>query len=220
MRTLYIPNTPIHVTYRLYGSIPNLPLHHLNSQHRLQRLRLHETFRESGEALSSATIQDHRQQLLAADRRHYLQYDRLLDHPLGSPRYLESTASKEIIFDSWRVIAGQDKLKVYAISVMDNHVHILLESSSLGAKVSLPDTLERHKRYTATQLNRLHGTKGRRVWAEKEYSRTVRPGCFEQVLWYVLNNPVKAALTQAPLEWRGNWWAPELYAPFMAARVA
>ena len=219
MHTKYIPRTPIHITYRLYGSIPNLPLQHLHANHRLQRLRLHEQFRESSTHPSQEELEAFRSDLLSSDRRHYLKWDALLDQARTGPRYLESAAAKEIILDSWQLIAGQEKLTLYAISVMDNHVHVLLESRN-PELVSLPDTLVRHKRFTSTALNRLHEAKGRRVWAEHEYSRTVRSGCFASVLWYVLNNPVKAGITEDALGWHGNWWATELYGAFLAERVA
>ena len=219
MHTKYIPRTPIHITYRLHGSIPNLPLQHLHTNHRLQRLRLHAQFRETTPTPGPEELATLRSDLLSSDRQHYLKWDALLDEARSGPRYLASAAAREIVLDSWHTIARQDKLKIYAISVMDNHVHILLESRN-PELVSLPDTLVRHKRFTSTALNRLHDAKGRRVWAEHEYSRTVRSGCFDRVLWYVLNNPVKAGITQDALGWEGNWWAADLYAAFLADRVA
>ncbi|WP_116126036.1 transposase [Lewinella sp. IMCC34183] len=220
MRTLYIPDTPLHLTYRLYGSIPNLPLQKLHSSHRLRKLRLAETFPADQRAANQETKELYREACLAAEVDHYLGYDELLDRPTTGPRYLRGAAAKRIVIDSWHHLAKQEGLKIYAVSVMDNHVHLLLQNCSENRLVSMVDTLENHKKWTATQLNRLHGMKGRRVWAEKEYSRTVRRGGFEHVLWYVLNNPVKAGLTEDPLSWEGNWWSPELYDSFIVARVA
>ena len=220
MRTLYIPDTPLHLTYRLYGSIPNLPLQKLHSSHRLRKARLEETFPASERAADREAKTLYREACLAAEVDHYLAYDYLLDRPTAGPRYLRGAAAKRVVIESWHHIARQKGLKIYAISVMDNHVHLLLENRSEERLVSLTDILENHKKWTGTQLNRLHGMKGRRVWAEKEYSRTVRRGGFEHVLWYVLNNPVKAGVTDDPLIWYGNWWSPELYEAFIAARVA
>ncbi len=220
MRTLYIPNTPIHITYRLYGSIPNLPLRALHSSHRLRKLRLRDDYPTDQINADPELKQEYRAALLESEVDHYLNYDRLLDYPTTGPRFLAGAAAKQIVIDSWKHIAQQRGLKLYAISVMDNHVHVLLESQLADQQVSLTQTLEDHKKYTATLLNRLHGTKGRRVWAEKEYSRTVRRGGFEHVLWYVLDNPVKAGLTFDALSWTGNWYAPDLYEAFIEARVA
>lgn len=65
--------------------------------------------------------------------------------------------------------------------------------------------MEAHKRFTGNQLNKLHGAKGRRVWAEKPYDRDIRDGRFTQVLWYVINNPKKAGITGDPINWVGTW---------------
>lgn len=220
MRTRYIPDTPIHITYRLYGSIPNLPLQKLHSSHRLRKLRLQEKFPADRRNEDRESKQQYVAACLSAEVDHYLRYDQLLDRATTGPRYLQGAAAKRIIFDSWHHIARQENLKIYAISVMDNHVHVLLENRSEERLVSLIQVLENHKKFTATRLNRLHGMPGRRVWAEKEYSRTVRHGGFEHVLWYVLNNPIKAGLSDSPLDWIGNWWAPDLYEAFVLPRVA
>lgn len=220
MRTLYLPNTPTHITYRLYGSIPNLPLQKLHSSHRLQRLRLEEQYPQVRRRADQALREEYLEACRAAEIDHYLNYDRMLDAGMTGPRYLRGSSAKRIVLDSWHHLARQHNLRIYAISVMDNHVHVLLENCSANQLVSLVELLRNHKKYTATQLNRLHGMKGRRVWAEKEYSRTVRRGGFEHVLWYVLNNPVKAGLTDAPLSWVGNWWAEDLYEAFILSRVA
>ena len=220
MRTLHITDQPIHITYRLYGSIPNLPLQQLHHAHQLKRLRAQRALHEVEQRGEAHLLSQHRKALQQTELDHYLQYDQLLDYPTGGPQYLAGPDEKALVISSWQTIATLHGLHPYAISVMDNHVHVLVESKHRDRPVSLPLILEKHKRYTGRLLNQLHQTPGRRVWAEKEYSRTVRSGCFEQVLWYVLNNPVKAGITKQPLRWVGNWWAEELYETFIAARVA
>ena len=134
--------------------------------------------------------------------------------------YLASPAAKEMIIKSWHHIARQRNLTIYAISVMSNHVHIILKANVMTDRIPLREVMRDHKKFTGTQLNRLHGTPGRRVWAEKEYSRIIRHDKFETVLWYVLNNPVKAGLTDDAVRWYGNFWATELKEGFIDLRVA
>ncbi len=220
VRIQHITHTPIHLTYRLYGSIPNLPLQKLHSSLCYKKLRLKQQLDQARQRKDREEIDRYRSALTHTEIDHYLQYDNLLDRPVGGPAYLVDERAKRIVIASWHHIAHQRGLHIYAISVMSNHVHVLLETVDEETQVNLPQILEDHKKYTATQLNRLHGTKGRRVWAEKEYCREVRRGTFEQVLWYVLSNPVKAGLTDEPLSWVGNWWNKEVYASFIATRVA
>ncbi|CAH1002351.1 hypothetical protein LEM8419_03258 [Neolewinella maritima] len=220
MRTEFIPSTPTHLTYRLYGSIPNLPLSQLHTKLKLRKAELNKKFNRSTRAVNRGARVQHKELLTETEREYYIAFDRLLDHPTKGPRYLAGNRAKRVIIDSWRFIAEQRNLTIYAISVMSNHVHVILKSDVRTARIPLSEVLRDHKKFTATRLNRLHASPGRRVWAEKEYCRTVRHGKFERVFWYVLNNPVKAGLTDDAVNWYGNYWAPELQRGFIDLRVA
>ena len=218
MRRDLIPITPTHLTYRLYNSIPNLPLNRLHTSLRTKKLRLTEVYSEADQAANPKVRRAYRQQVDNYELDHYLTFDRLLDSAYTGPRFLTSPEAKQLVMDSWHFIAEQLNLRLYAMSVMSNHVHVLFEHRHDTPCILLAEVLRDHKKFIGTQLNRLHQTPGRRVWAEKEYTRMVRRGRFEQVLWYVLNNPVKAGMTEDAVNWFGNWWAPELYEGFIAPR--
>ena len=217
MRKDPIPTSPTHITYRLYGSIPNLGLSKLHDSHRLQRARLEAQFTRDQRSTDATVRREYRRLVEQAELTHFRAYDDMLDHATRGPRFLDSPEAKRIVIDSWKYIAKQHGLIIYAISVMSNHVHVLLENQS-RTLIPLATIMTDHKRYTATELNRLHGTKGRRVWAEKEYSRTVRYGRFEQTLWYVLNNPVKAGLTDDAAAWYGNYYPESVRHNFVEVR--
>ncbi len=218
MRTAPIPPSPTHITYRLFGSFPNLGLSKLHCSHRLRRAQLEEEFSEAYRAKEAGVRAAFREQLAESELNYYVAYDNLLDTAQEGPRFLQGRAAKQIVIDSWKYIARQYGLRIYAISVMSNHVHVLLENRSASG-LALKDIMTEHKRFTATQLNRLHGTRGRRVWAEKEYSRTVRYGNFERTLWYVLNNPVKAGLTDNPATWPGNYFTEDMRRNFVEVQA-
>ena len=218
MRNNPIPSTPTHITYRLYGSIPNLGLSTLHENDRLRKVRIKEKYPPDMQASDLSARRAFTQELLASERQMYLTYDGLLDRARTGPRYLAGTNEKRIVLDSWMVVARQFGLRIFAISVMSNHVHVLLENKE-GSRVPLEHIMQQHKRFTATQLNRLHQQPGRRVWAEREYSRTVRYGNFERTLWYVLNNPVKAGLTDDAASWSGNWYSEEVATNFVMVRA-
>ncbi|MGB3801818.1 MAG: hypothetical protein WA952_18515 [Lewinella sp.] len=220
MQDYPIPSSPVHITYRLYGSIPNLPMQKLHESHRLALVALNREFPHDLRSRDHEARVKHLELNEHQAIRFYLDYDNLLDRATCGPTLLNTPAAKRIILDSWHFIAEQRRLKVYAISVMSNHVHIILASRDDHSSCLLKETLRDHKRFTGNLLNRLHKTPGRRVWAEKEYDRVIRRGKFERVLWYVLNNPVKAGITDDAIGWFGNWWAPELQKSFIDLRVA
>lgn len=93
---------------------------------------------------------------------------------------------------------------------MSNHVHILLSNTDENGSIDFKDLLRRHKHFTATQINKLLHRTGKRLWAKHAFDRDVRRKTYGTVLWYILNNPVKAGLTESPLEWHGNYLAERL----------
>ncbi len=220
MRKTTVPSTPVHLTYRLYGSIPNLPLQQLHDSHRLRLLELKKRFPTVRQEQDRSALKDYRDQTEEESVRFYLGYDDLLDRALVGPTYLAGQEAKDLVVESWHTLARMRKLTIYAISVMSNHVHVILASQEETSAHYLEEVLRDHKRFTGTRLNRLHGTPGRQVWAEKEYHRTIQRGKFAQVFWYVLNNPVKAGLTADGVNWFGNWWAVELKEAFVDTRAA
>ena len=215
-----IPATPVHITYRLYGSIPNLPLQRLHESHRLQLAKLKERFPAPRQMEERSALRSYREGNEEAAVRFYLGYDNLLDRALVGPTFLATPQAKQLIIESWHTLAHLRHLNIHAISVMSNHVHIILESREEQSPFYLEALLRDHKRYTGRELNKLNGTPGRRVWAEKQYDRMIRRGKFEQVFWYVLNNPVKAGLTDDGVTWFGNYWAPELKELFVDVQAA
>ncbi|MCP9237800.1 hypothetical protein [Lewinella sp. JB7] len=220
MRAEKIPSTPVHITYRLYGSIPNLPLQRLHDSHRLKLAQLKRSFSPHRLLEDPGAKRDLRTRTDDEAIRFYHGYDALLDGALVGPTFLATSEAKNLIIESWHTLARLRGLHIHAISVMSNHVHVILASKDDASPFYLDALLRDHKRFTGNQLNKLHRTPGRRVWAEKQYSRIVRRGKFGQVLWYVLNNPVKAGLTDDAVSWFGNWWAPELREGFIESRVA
>lgn len=150
------------------------------------------------------------------DVAYYLGYERMLHGISDGPMFLADPGAKAIVIDSWHHIAKQYDIAVYAICVMSNHVHVLLRANAEDAEIEFEILMERHKRFTGREINRLHNSKGRRVWAEDPFDKDVRPGCFTQVLWYILNNPKKAGITDDVLNFPGNWWDPRLEQEYIA----
>jgi REP element-mobilizing transposase RayT len=217
MRLQPLPSRPTHITYRLYGSIPNIGLTRLHESHRLRLARLEQQYSRDERATSAEVRKAYREGVQTSELDCYINYDQMLDQAAQGPRFLTDGAVKKIIIDSWKFIAKQYGFNLFAISVMSNHVHVLVENRD-GNTTPLAEIMKLHKRFTAVRINRLHGQLGRRVWAEKEYSRTVRFGKFEQTLWYVLNNPVKAGLTQDAVSWYGNYYSEAIRRNFVEVR--
>jgi type I restriction enzyme R subunit len=84
--------------------------------------------------------------------------------------------------------------------VMPNHVHVL---SCLLGETNLENQCYSWKKYTATQINRSLGRRGR-FWQEESFDHLVRtPEQFEYLRKYIAENPIKAGLQEGEyLYWR------------------
>ncbi len=205
-----ISNTPVHLSYRLFGSVAKGRLKSLQEDYEAQVDELQQRRNLKSDHPAALNYLEFTTLYTALQLRNFLRYDSLLDAAADGPMFLSSCEAKQIIIDSWLHIAKQYQLIVYAISVMSNHVHVLLCTEKEEAEVDLEMVMERHKKFAGNQLNKLQHVKGRRVWAEKVFDRDVREGRFTSALWYVLNNPKKAGLTENVLTWCGNWFNPIL----------
>ncbi|MEL7161911.1 MAG: hypothetical protein AAFN92_14210 [Bacteroidota bacterium] len=210
---------PVHLSYRLRGSIPGIKLERLGQDYRTAKLSLNRHFTLRERHKDSLRYPEYERQLAVIRREYFLRHDRLLDQVKTGPRFLESAAAKKIVLDSWAFLARDVNLVIYAISVMSNHVHVLLRAAEEDACIPLRPLLYRHKHFTGLELNKLHKCFGRRVWHDKVFDGDVRPGKFSQVLWYILNNPRKAGITDDVLNWCGNWWHPQLWETHIHPRL-
>ncbi|MEL7161905.1 MAG: transposase, partial [Bacteroidota bacterium] len=124
-----------------------------------------------------------------------LAYERALHEIKTGPRFLAKPVIATLILDSWKNLQEREQAYVYAVCVMSNHVHVLLQEASAGKKLSdLGKLMNNHKGYTARMANRILNRTGQGFWDRTYFDRRVRQGKFTRVMWYVLNNPVKAGL--------------------------
>lgn len=210
MKNHPITSDLVHISYNLHGSLPRKIMESAGQEYHRQKAKLDNLFTEKDRLPSSLRYPDYHAALTKIALRYYLRYDSALDESLEGPMFLESPEAKRIIMDSWHFIAKTHHLVIYAISVMSNHVHIILRAEGPTAYIPFEPLMESHKKYTGTQLNKLQGAKGRRVWAKRVWDRDIRTGKFTSALWYVLNNPKKAGLTNDVLNWHGNYFDPRL----------
>jgi len=206
-----LTSTLVHLTYNLKGSIPGPKLEAIGKEYRNAKYKLNKIFPISDRHEGSIRYTEYSTALTKLAIKYYLAYDGMLDQSVKGPHYLQSAKAKRIVIDSWHHLAKLEGLEIYAICVMSNHAHVILRVADERVTICLKDLMDRHKHFTATQVNKLQGKKGRRVWAVQVWDRDIRPGKFHAVLWYVLNNPKKAGLTTGDiLDWSGNWYDPRL----------
>jgi len=157
-------------------------------------------------------LSDHPEPHDEATRREYYQLfpDRLqnwLDAGHGSCQLADHEA-KKLIETALKEFDGERYL-LREFVVMPNHVHVLV--SPLADNL-LSDILHSWKSYTASELNRLSGSKGA-VWQKESFDHIVRsPEQLARIRKYIQDNPSQCGRGFQPLQTAAGMPLPHLTA--------
>ena len=131
-------------------------------------------------------------------------YDQYLSKNV-SPYWLMQPDLADIVFDS--LIFGNTKFyKLHCFCIMPNHVHVLLTLKKKdNVSHSLPYIMQNHKRFTARKCNQILDRTGQ-FWHREYFDHYCRSEEeYNSIVWYILNNPVKAKLIENWQEWKYTW---------------
>ncbi|MFH1250040.1 MAG: transposase [bacterium] len=138
-----------------------------------------------------------------------------VDNYLGlcknSPKYLSDPNIAQIVMDSL-FLMNQKQYELYCFCVMPNHVHVLLkpQEKKEGTFYSFAEILKGHKGSTARKAN-IFLKKTGSFWHKESYDQLVRSQReFEDTVWYIINNPVKAHLIDDYHKWKHTWIAEDV----------
>jgi type I restriction enzyme R subunit len=182
----YQPGVIYFVTFRTEDSVPHSLLH---SWHR----RRDDWLRRHNIDPSQANWKARLAVMPELDREYYARFTRAfmqyLDRGHGAcelrdPRVAELVASALRHFDGARYELGD-------FVVMPNHVHLLV---CLLGVTEIEAQCRSWKKFSAGQINRLLGRRGR-FWQEESFDHLVRSAeQFERLQRYIAENPAKARL--------------------------
>ena len=181
---IYLDEAIYFITFRLKGSIPIHRLYELNS------------------ITASKSNFPSREKRYEIDRIFFAKYDEILDQNISKISLLKPFSLAEIIKACIHFYDSKDYL-LYSYCVMPNHVHLLFEQMENSRTID--KIMQSIKRYSARQINKVINRKGS-LWQSESYDHIVRDEKeFYRIVWYIMNNPVKAKLVD---EW--NKW-PHTY---------
>ena len=185
------------ITFRLFGSISPKQLLKIRTEHE-------EYLRVLQEQMTGPSLN---QEIQAARKRYFREHDRLLHQVNEGPTYLKDPAVATIFENEIRRFDGV-MYGLICYCVMSNHVHLLIEpvEQSAGLNeygqpelsiVDVPAALKRIKGSSAFYANRLLKRKGN-FWAKESYDMYIRnERMYDNVLAYILNNPVDAGIVES-----------------------
>lgn len=153
---------------------------------------------------------EHSDWAINAYKRLFVRWDDEL-HKMSGPCWLAQPEIAAIVGDA--MYQGEDErlYRLYAYTVMSNHVHVLLhplEDAQTGQPVPLARITQVLKGRTARFANQQLGRTGQRFWARESYDHWARnENETRRIVAYILDNPVKAGLVTEPSAWPWSWAA-------------
>ncbi|MDD2228005.1 MAG: transposase [Candidatus Cloacimonetes bacterium] len=186
----------VFITWRLAFTLPH---HILDLFHQLRKEACHE---EKDREIN------YLQQNNARLFKIYQEYDLELasfKHPGFS---LNETEIAKIITDAFHYFDGV-RFELLAFCVMSNHIHLLVQAlkQDNGEYYRISNIVQSLKRYTAKEINSTLGKKGQ-VWDDYYFDRIIRTSkSYDNVVNYILMNPVAAGLVDSPEKWRDSYYS-------------
>lgn len=198
---------PVHITYRLLGSVPK----QIEEQLKLRRDKALSLLEEEIMMLPEVhrSQERYKRKFVIEGKYEMALDDALHSAALGSPMYLNSTNLAKIIIDSWLFLQRNKLVFVYAVCVMGNHVHVVVRAPNNEEEVNIGHVMARHKGFTSLEINKQLDRTGQGLWEKVYFDRRIRNGKFNSVMWYVLNNPVKSGQVKDWRDWPSTYLNPE-----------
>ncbi|MEO0733875.1 MAG: transposase [Bacteroidota bacterium] len=207
-----IPHDPlghaaVHITYRLYRSLPKQIFTTLAARRQKQIEELEDELLKFRPDQAEEVRRLRTRQI---DGRYELAIDQAL-HQANIPQSYSLTEAfvRQTVRDSWLHLQQRETIFLYALCIMGNHVHVILRSFDETMDISVAKVMNNHKGYTARIINRQRGQIGTPFWAKGYFDRRIRQGKFMTAMWYMLNNPVKAGLVEEWQDWAGTYVHPD-----------
>jgi putative transposase len=205
------PEGSYFITYNLYGSIPKPVIRRLKDEYNmaLRNLDLEEATdwkkcvdAKMGDAAKRTIKSIYAKKRYDAEKRHFKSFDDFLDSNLNEPHWLKNPTIATLNAEALHHYADKH-YKLWGFCIMSNHIHLLL--TLLTDAPILWKVLQNIKKYTGKEGNKLLDRKGERFWENESYDHLVRnkEGEFDRILFYILNNPVKAGLVK---DWKAYKW--------------
>lgn len=201
-------NAIFFVTFRLTGSLPRDVLLHIKTEQREAKKQIVRLAKKGNE-------EEYNKALADQQKRYFGKFDEWLDKAVCGQRWLSDERIAQLVYDAI-LYRDRKQYNLICFTIMPNHVHMVFSplnaaqpdrsrSKRKSGKYLLSPIMESLKGYTAGKANKLLGRSGP-FWQHESYDRVVRDGNeLQRVIKYVLNNPVKAGLTDRPELWKWTY---------------
>lgn len=169
------------ITYRLFGSLPKEIIEKLHDEYKNER----------GDIL----IQPNK-------HTYFVAFDEYLDKYESGKHYLAIPEIAEI--NKQAIHHYEEKYyQLICYCIMSNHIHLIIKLRDDAPDLS--KIMQSIKRFTARESNKIMGCEGQ-FWMQESYDRLIRDSKeLKNIVNYVINNPVKAGLTNDWKKWPNTY---------------
>jgi putative transposase len=134
------------------------------------------------------------------DRQRLRRIDAVLDACDTSPAFLADPSVARTVVDGFTWLEREHGWRVYALTVMPNHLHVLLRNLH-GENHLLNKHFGRLKGFTARQANLALGRRGA-FWEDENFDHWCRSDAeVIETVDYIRKNPVSAGLAKRAEDW-------------------
>lgn len=186
---------PIFVTYNLALKLPDDI-----------KMLFHRKHIKFDKELRNLDKEEQREQRIIFEKEMFDLMDDFLGKYRKGPLYLQNSEVAKIVWDSL-LFYHNERYKLFCFCIMPNHVHVLLQTFNKknNIPISLSYILQSHKGFTARESNKVLKRKGT-FWQDESYDHYARnENEFYRIVWYIINNPVKAELVENWKDWEFTW---------------
>jgi len=196
------------ITFRLAGSLPKQIVAKIKRE---RELFLKEKLRKSDTLDSLADVRKYIQ------RQTFKKYEHILDDPNSGPTWLFQPKVAQIVKEAIH-FRDQTEFELYTYCIMSNHVHLVFkllqqqiatDRTTSGTEYPVTKILKSLKWYTAKECNKVLNRTGNSFWHPESYDHVIRDADErENIIFYTLQNPVKAGLVKNWNDWPNSWCKP------------
>ncbi len=187
----YIPNECYFITFCLWAKLPYT---------KMKRLKEHyDHARDSLDEDENRSDKEYR-----LWKSYFNAIDTLLQSSDPEHQYLRDDRLAEIVANSMHFYNKSD-YNLHCYCVMPNHAHFVFTLNEKAHSIS--KIMKSIKGFTARECNKILNRKGQ-FWQDESYDHILRNEReFENIIYYVLNNPVKAGFVEKWRDWQWNYLA-------------
>lgn len=184
------------ITFRLRNSIPLEVLRKINYKKEVAILAIRQN-----KKLSEI---EKREAIYIEEKRFFGKYDKVLEMYAANEDFLKNPEIAQIVAKKIHEYDGKH-YDLIAYCIMPNHVHLLFDTANYE-NTNISQTMKLIKGGSAYLCNRKLQRKGH-FWQEESYDHYVRNTKeLENIIRYIVQNPVKAGLVEDWEKWEFTYW--------------